>query len=108
MTIKIIKSLGGIEIPFTAITDVHLCPEEFTGDGEYDKINFWRIHVIVSALNGGGCHKIFEAEDFDCCKETFYYFDAVKGNNYKIVHEKYKKLKLLVEAERMGFEKITL
>ncbi|KKK88693.1 hypothetical protein LCGC14_2740610, partial [marine sediment metagenome] len=94
----------GTIISLIDITCVRLMPEEFRDDsGEID-VNTWELLVYTSK----GVYTIFSAEGYDNPSEYFYSMDAVKGRNYQIAHQKYKKLSGAVEEEKEGLEFITL
>lgn len=66
------------------ISRLTIYPEEYTGDGEYDRINYW---TLYAHLYSGTTVKLFEAKGFDSDKKIFYARNAVKGKNYNRVLE---------------------
>jgi len=78
----LIETQAGRSIYVHDIKEFFIRPEEFTDDSGYGKVNFWRLCAI---LHNGEHVSIFEANDFDNKADTFYYFDAVKGENYSKV-----------------------
>lgn len=96
MPIKVIKTTAGIIISLFAITDVHLVPEECTGDGEYDHINTWQVDISTICQ---GRLTVFKTQHFDNDNETFYSFNAVMGENYEIAHKRYLEVKGAVTEE---------
>ena len=92
--LTILKTEEGREVYVHHIKELRMFPEELTGDGEYDRMNCWRLDAI---LRDGDVVKLFEADEFDNKKEIFYSPSAVKGDNWQKVVDKMETIQHIID-----------